>query len=115
MRSGAPDPSLHTSRTEPLLDPERNLQQSFVGVPARDQLNPNRQPVGAATGWQGQAWHMELGPHRVENGRPGTGKPTRGLTGRRQGEDRVEARGPLPCRAPRHLGTAAGRAETLEG
>ncbi len=65
-------------------------------------------------GGQGQTGHPELRPQCVEDRRSGGCEPARSLARSRQGQDRVEAAGPLSRRRPRLFGAAAGIAEGLQ-
>src|SRR5262249_26363200 len=65
-------------------------------------------------GRQGQTRHVKLGPEGIENSRTGIAEPARGLPRSRQGQDRVEAAGPILRSVPRSLRTAAGRTELIE-
>ena len=115
--------SLAVRRSAPLMAglPAR------VGVRPRDQpraaahrrggirpADPDRQPVWAMPGGQGQARHPELRPQCVEDRRTGGCEPSRSLARSRQGQDRVEAAGPLSRRRARPFGAAAGVAEGLQ-
>ena len=84
-------------------------------MPARDQLNADWKAIRAASGRQGQAWHVKLRPEGVENRRAGIGEPARSLARRRQRKDRIEAGGPVLRGPPRLLGAAARRSEAVEG
>ena len=86
----------HCRGSQLLFDPEPDIEQParpYGG--ARPAGCRPASPSGPVPAGKRQARHVEHGPQRVEHRRAGVGEPARRLARGRQGQDRVEARGPV--------------------